>query len=152
MKLLREILLQNFVIKIVALILAVLTWIYITSYLYEETSIESELQAPSIIKVSSAEKLVVKKLPIYVNIEGTPDKNYKVILDRIVVSPATSVVAGPPEIIKDLSYITTVSINVDNATSTVRERVELSKVSQCKIGYDGLVSVTIPIAKKRVKR
>lgn len=152
MRLLRDILLKNFVIKFIALILAVLTWIYITSYLYKEASIESELQAPSIIKVSAAEKLVVKKLPIYVNIEGTPAENYKVILDHIVVSPVSSVVAGPPEIIRDLSYITTVSINIDNAATTVRERVELNTIPQCKFGYDGLVSVSIPITKKRTER
>lgn len=147
MKFLRDILLHNIVIKIVSLILAMLTWIYIAGQLYK-TELAKEKEAPSIIKISG-EKLVVKRLPIYVNIEGTPAEGYQVALDKIVIKPSYSVVAGPPDAIKDLSHITTEPINIDGASSNIRKGVKLTNLPNCKMGYEGLVSVMVPIIRQR---
>lgn len=147
MKFLRSIFLHNIAIKSISLILAVLTWIYIAGQLYEE-DLAKEKKAPSIIKVVG-EKQIVKRLPIYVNIEGAPAEGYRVALDRIVIKPSYSVVAGPPDAIKDLSYIATKPIYINGVTSNIRKVVELKEVPNCKIGYEGLVSVTVPIARQR---
>lgn len=147
MKFLRDILLHNIVIKIVSLILAGLTWIYIAGQLYKE-ELAKEKEAPSIIKVSG-EKLIVKRLPIYVNIEGTAAEGYTVALDKVVIKPSYSVVAGPPDAIKDLSHIATEPINIDGADNTIRKAVKLTKIPNCKIGYEKLVSVTVPIIRQR---
>jgi len=147
MNIFKGILFNNFFIKLISLILAILTWSYITSQVYKET-VKSDKEASSIIKVSG-EKIVVKTLPIYVNIEGTPGTGYRVALDQIEISPSSSVVAGAPEVIKDLTYISTKPIDVGKRTSSVRDRVELSPIPGCRIGYEGLVRVKIPIARQR---
>lgn len=147
MKFLRDILLHNIVIKTVSLILAVLTWIYIAGQLYKE-ELAKEKEAPSIIKVSG-EKLIVKRLPIYVNIEGAPAEGYQVALDKIVIKPSYSVVAGPPDAIKDLSHITTEPVNIEGADNAIRRAVKLTEIPNCKFGYEKLVSVTVPVTRQR---
>ncbi|NQT95595.1 MAG: hypothetical protein HQ572_04015 [Candidatus Omnitrophica bacterium] len=147
MRIIRDILLNNIAIKSISLILALLTWSYISGQVYKETAAKNK-EAPSIIKVSG-EKLVVKTLPIYVNIEGTPAKGYRVVLDKIAISPSNSVVAGAPEVINELSYISTMVVNVEGRTATLKGKIELTPIPNCRIGYEGLVRVTIPIARER---
>ncbi|NQT90629.1 MAG: hypothetical protein HQ558_05185 [Candidatus Omnitrophica bacterium] len=147
MKLLRSVLLNNISIKIISLVLAILTWVYIAGQLYR-ADLAQKKEAPSIIKVSG-KKLIVKRLPIYVNIEGEPVKGYKVALDKIVVSPSHSVVAGPPDVIKDISYITTKPIDISKVNSNIRKRIGLMNIKDCKIGYEDLVNITVPIVRER---
>ena len=148
MKMLKGILLNNLSIKAISLALALFTWSYIGGQLYRE-SISRDTEATSLIKVSG-EKLIVKTLPIYVNIEGEPLPGYRIALDKITISPSHSVVAGPPEIIKDLLYISTVPIVVQGKNNTVKQDVSINQVPDCKIGYEGTVRVIIPI--KKIKR
>ena len=148
MKMLKGILLNNLSIKAISLALALFTWSYIGGQLYRE-SISRDTEATSLIKVSG-EKLIVKTLPIYVNIEGEPSQGYRIALDKIVISPAHSVIAGPPEVIKDLLYISTVPIVVQGKNNTVKQDVSINQVPDCKIGYEGTVRVIIPI--KKIKR
>jgi len=148
MKMLRGVLLNNFSIKVISLALALFTWSYIGGQLYRE-SISKDTEAASLIKVSG-EKFIVKSLPIYVNIEGEPAPGYRIVLDKIAISPSRSVVAGPPEIIKDLLYISTAPVAVHGKSSTVKQDVGITQVPSCKIGYEGMARVTIPI--KKIKR
>ena len=147
MKFIKNILLNNLSIKFISMILALLTWSYIGGQLYRE-SVEKESEAPSVIKVTG-EKFIVKTLPIYVNIEGEPTKGYRIVLGKIEIKPSHSVVAGPPDIIKDLSYLLTVPIAVEAKTSTVKESVSLTSIPGCKIGYEGLVKIVIPIQREK---
>jgi len=148
MKILRGVLLNNFSIKVISLALALFTWSYIGGQLYRE-SISKDTEASSLIKVSG-EKLIVKSLPIYVNIEGEPSSGYRIVLDKIVISPSRSVVAGPPEVIKDLLYISTDPVIIQGMNSTVKQDVSITQVANCKIGHEGLVRVAIPI--RKIKR
>jgi len=73
------------------------------------------------------------------------------MLDRIAISPSDSVVAGPPEVVEGLSYITTLSININGESSNVRKMVGLIPIQNCRIGYEGQVRVVVPITKIRYK-
>jgi len=148
LKFLRGVFLNNISIKIIALALALLTWSYISGQLYKE-SIGLDTEAPSVIKKASGEKIIVKTLPIYVNIEGEPLPGYRIVLDKIVVRPSHSVVAGPPETIKNLSYISTEPVIVEGKNNTVKDNVKLSHIPTCRVGYEGLVKIAIPISRTR---
>ena len=148
MKFLRNIILNNFIIKVISFILALFTWSYIGGQLYRE-NLSRETETASLIKVSG-ENVVVKTLPIYVKIEGEPAQGYRVVLDRISVNPSHAVVAGPPDIIRDIAYVTTEPVVVHGKTSAVKDSTKIAHVAGCKIGYEGLVNVTVPIA--RIKR
>jgi YbbR domain-containing protein len=149
LKFLRNIILNNLFIKLISLFLALCTWSYIGAQLYRE-SLTKETETASLIKVSG-ENTVVKTLPIYVKIEGEPALGYRVVLDKISVNPSHAVVAGLPEVIKDLSYITTEPIVVEGKNSIVKDNVRIAYTQGCKIGYEGLVAVTVPITKIRRK-
>ncbi|MFH1868225.1 MAG: YbbR-like domain-containing protein [Candidatus Omnitrophota bacterium] len=147
MNFLKAIFVNNFSIKLISLILALLTWAYIGGQLYRK-SLSTDEETPSIIKVSG-ENLTVKRLPISVNIEGEPAYGYRVAFDRIVISPSYSVVAGPQEIIKEHTHITTEPVNVAGENSLLKKRVRLNPIPGCKIGHDGDVRVTVPISRFR---
>jgi YbbR domain-containing protein len=138
---------NNFYIKIISLVLALFAWGYISGQVYRE-SLEKEKETASLINVSG-ENTVVKTLPIYVKIEGEPAQGYSVVLDRISVSPAHSVVAAPPDIIKDLTYISTEPVIIEGKNSTVKYNAKITDIPGCMIGYEGPVSVTIPIRRVR---
>jgi YbbR domain-containing protein len=135
------------ILKITSLILALLTWGYISSELYKE-SLAKGKEAPSIINISG-EKMVAKMLPIYVDIDGEPADGYRLMLDKVLINPSSSVVIGPPEIVRDLSYIATKAVDIKGKDTTITESIELSPIPNVKIGYGGLVKITVPIAKIR---
>jgi len=146
-KFLRNIILNNFSIKFISLVMALFAWSYIGGQLYKE-SLGRESETASLIKVSG-ENIVVKTLPIYVRIEGEPAAGYRVVLDKISINPSNSVVAGSPDTIKNLTYISTEPISVQGKSSVVKHSAKIAGVSDCKISYEGLVNVTIPITKIR---
>jgi len=127
--------------------MALFAWSYIGGQLYKE-SLGRESETASLIKVSG-ENIVVKTLPIYVRIEGEPAAGYRVVLDKISINPSNSVVAGSPDTIKNLTYISTEPISVQGKSSVVKHSAKIAGVSDCKISYEGLVNVTIPITKIR---
>jgi YbbR domain-containing protein len=95
--------------------------------------------------------MIVKKLPIYVSIEGSPMKGHSIALDKIIVTPSHSVLAGSPAVLENLSYIPTEPVNIEGANGAVRRNVKIMPIPKCKAGYEGFVSVTVPIVKdKRV--
>lgn len=145
MNLLKAILVNNFAIKAISLILALLSWAYIGGQLYRKTLSTGE-EVPSLIRVSG-EKLIVKRVPISINIEGEPAAGHRVLFDRIVISPSYSIVAGPLEVVTDLSHLTTEPVSVAGANSSIKKRVKLEPIANCKIGYDGDVRVTVPISR-----
>jgi hypothetical protein len=147
MKFLRDIMLNNLSIKFISLVMALFTWSYIGGQLYKE-SLGRETETASLIKVSG-ENIVVKTLPVYVKIEGEPAAGYRVVLDKISVNPSYSVVTGPPEMIKDLTYISTEPIIVQDKNNTLKHSSRIADVPGCKIAYEGLVHATIPITKIR---
>ena len=147
MKFLRNIILNNFSIKFISLAMALFAWSYIGGQLYKE-SLGRESETASLIKVSG-ENIVVKTLPIYVRIEGEPAPGYRVVLDKISINPSYSVVAGSPDTIKNLTYISTEPISVQGKSSVVKNSANIASVLDCKISYEGLVNVTIPITKIR---
>jgi YbbR domain-containing protein len=147
MNFLRNILLNNAVIKIVSLILAVLTWMYVARQLYIENIAKEEEISPAI--QVSGEQLIIKRLPIYVNIEGSPFAGYKIALDKIIVEPPHSVLSGPPEVVNSLSYLITEPVNINGASTTVRKSIRIMPIPKCKIGYEGLVTINIPITKEK---
>jgi len=146
-KILKNVFINNMLVKLLALILALFTWSYIGGQLYRE-SIKKDQKTAPIIEVSG-EKLIVKTLPIYVNIKGEPANRYRVTLDRITVNPSHSVVVGSKESLEGLKHIPTKPISITNAKSTVRKDLYLASIPGCKIGYEGKVRVVVPVARSR---
>jgi len=68
--------------------------------------------------------IVTKVLPVKPVIIGHPAKGYKI--ESIKVVPNRVAVSGPKDELKKLKYIKTMPININNASSTIINRVELN--------------------------
>ncbi|MDD5505088.1 MAG: YbbR-like domain-containing protein [Candidatus Omnitrophica bacterium] len=149
MKFIKNIILNNFFIKLISLVLALFAWSYIGGQLYKE-SLGRETDTASLSMVDiSGEDIVVKKLPIYAKIMGEPAQDYKLVLSRISVRPSYSVIAGPADTINNLTYISTEPINVQGRNNSFKGQAKIADIPGCKVNYEGSVKVTIPISRAR---
>jgi YbbR domain-containing protein len=140
---------NNLFIKIIALFLAAITWAYIAAQLYNQAA---ELKETSQTVVAIADKnVIVKRVPVHINLSGAPDKRYKIAIDRIKVSPSEYVISGPLERVENVSFVTTEPISVDSVTKTVRKDVRLKDIEGLNIDKEQLFSVTVPIVRKRTR-
>lgn len=140
---------HNLFIKTVALLLAILTWSYIAGQLYRQLP---GIQEGSSTVVKIADKnVIVKKVPVHVNLAGTPDKRYEVAIDRIRINPSECVITGPLERIENFSFVTTEPISVNGLTKAVKQKARLKVPPGCSISKEQQFTVTIPIRRKRFR-
>jgi len=78
---------------------------------------------PNIIKLVLS-PIITKILPVKPVIVGHPAKGYEI--ESIKVIPNKVAISGPKNELKKLKYIKTMSINIDNAYTTITNRVELN--------------------------
>lgn len=140
---------HNLFIKITALTLAVLTWSYIVGQLYRELP-EEQKHSSAVVKLAD-KNVIVKRLPIHVNLVGTPNARYNVAIERIRIKPSEVVITGAPEKIEPLSFIVTEPISIQNLTKTIRARIRVKQSKDYTISRGQIFSVVIPIERKRVR-
>ncbi|MBN1406018.1 MAG: hypothetical protein JW946_05820 [Candidatus Omnitrophica bacterium] len=140
---------HNLLIKIAALILAVLVWAYIAGQIYMQSPIKEDASSTTV--ALSDEGIIVKKLPVHVNIIGTPEDKYRVAIERIKVQPAECVVTGPFKDVENLSSVTTEPISVQGAARSIRQKASIKEIAGCKMNKDRNFYVIIPIVKKGLK-
>ena len=140
---------HNLFIKITALALALLTWSYIASQLYRQLP-EAQKSSSTVIKIEDM-NVIVKNLPVHVNLVGTPDRRYKVAIDKIRVIPPECVITGSLEKIENLSFITTEPISVNGLTKSLKQKIKLKVPPGCSIYKGQQFFVAIPIVRIRLR-
>lgn len=141
---------HNSFIKIIALILAILTWSYIASQLYVHAPPEQPKDSEAVVNIAD-EGVVVKRVPVHINLAGKPDERYRVIINKIKIRPSICVITGPLKEVENISFITTEPILINNATKTIRQKAQLKEIPGCAISKDQEFYVTIPIVRQRAK-
>lgn len=129
---------------------------------YTFTISPEEISIPRGIKVSVIEppqvrvrldRLITRRLPIRVDIEGEPATGFQVQVDKVSVTPNVSLVTGPESILKKLAYIRTVPIDVVGRTRTFVKKAALEPITgQKPMKEDDLIEVTIPIVESFVEK
>lgn len=140
---------HNLFLKIISLALAILTWTYIIGELYKQ--VPAIHRGPATVINIADQNVIVKTLPVHVNLLGAPDEAYEMVLDRIKITPAECVVTGALEKIENLSFITTEPIPINGLTKTLRQKVRLKESPDYTISDEQDFYVVIPIVKKRAK-
>ena len=140
---------NNLLIKITAFFLAVLTWSYIAGQLYNQVP-ASHRQSSAVVELAD-KNVIAKKLPVHVNLIGTPHKKYRVAIDRIKVYPNECIVSGPLEGIKAVSFVTTEPISINGLTKTIKKEVKLREIEGLNINKERKFHVVIPIIRKRIR-
>ncbi len=141
--------LHNLFIKIIALFLAILTWSYIVGQLYKQVP-EAQRTHQTVVALAG-KNVIVKRVPVHINLIGAPEGRYQVAIDRIRVNPSECVISGPIDKIETVSFVTTEPISAEGLTKSIRQRVKLKEIPGCSISKEQQFTVAIPIVRKRLR-
>lgn len=132
----------TFILKITALICAVVTYFYI----YNELS--QEAKSRSIDPSYKLLKLTAKSLPIKVHFASEPPAGYKILIDEVKKSPESVMVIGPEAMLDEASNAETAHIDLSENTKTSTKKIPLESIAGIHLtGELQFVEVTVPIQK-----
>ena len=138
---------NNFGLKLVSLILAIATWLYIS---LELAKLKSE-EERAIISMLQYE-VISKRLPVQLTIVGKARKDYIVMTDDITIDPEAIVVIGPDSILERVNFARTIPIDISEYTRDIIKEIELAPIAKGITLKHSLVNVHIPIVKKEIDK
>ncbi|MCD6080417.1 MAG: YbbR-like domain-containing protein [Candidatus Omnitrophica bacterium] len=131
----------NLLYKLVALFLAVITYIYVQN---EITASNDNFQNKQFLK-----KLNSKVVPVKVVLKGEPPPGYRILSANIKVKPEKVIIMGKKEDLDKIMEISTQEIDVRKFTHTRTLYVSLKPVENAVIGDKGVIEVEIPVVAVR---
>ncbi len=137
--------LNNFWLKIIALILAIITWFYVIN-LIEDTTGKKTILAKML---PSYGRMISKKLFIKAVFVGELPEKYELIMEEVKIDPPYFIVAGPKFIFNKVDRLETAPIDISRYRRTVIYEAQISSIGPSVDTERLLVKVTIPI--KRVE-
>ncbi len=130
----------NLLYKLVALILAVITYIYVQN----EISSSGKFHNQQFLK-----ELDFKVVPVRVVFKGEPPPGYRILTANVKVRPEKVVVMGKKEDLDKIMEISTQEIDVRKFTHTRTLYISLKPVENAIIGDKGVIEVEIPVVAVR---
>ena len=129
-------------LKLIALIVALLTYFYIRN------EISSKERANVVDPSYKLIKLTAKSLPVNVRLGAERVGGYQVLEDQVVVAPPMITVIGPEAMFEEAVAAETSIVDVAEYTKTVTKQVPLESVAGIHmVGEPTFVTVTVPIEK-----
>jgi len=139
----KQFVVKNFWLKVLALFLALIVWFYVASELGKGTPEEKELFERVLPYRVSA-----KEVPIKINMIGQPHEGYRILNDRITIRPSACLILGPKSLLKNLSYVTTEAIDIGEFTKSIIKEIKIKPIGAgIVLENDFMVNVAIPIEK-----
>jgi YbbR domain-containing protein len=136
---------NDWLLGIIALFLAVITYYYVLEGIHRA---EMKTYDPSYELI----KLTAKTVPIKVRFASNPPEGYRLIPAKVDISPPTLVVIGPEAILEKASSAETAIIDISQTTKKTVKRIPIESVAGFHLsGEDYYVDVVIPIEKIEVK-
>lgn len=130
-----------FVLKVVALACAVVTYFYIYNELYRE---KFKAPDPSYKLI----KLTAKSLPVKERFASAPPVGYRLVLEDVKVSPNRVTVIGPEALLDEASRVETSFIDLSENTQSGVKKIPLENVAGIHLAGDPqMVEVTVVIRK-----
>lgn len=131
----------SWVLKLAALVFAVLTYFYIH---HELKSQEQKISDPSYKLI----KLTAKNLPLKVRLASSPPEGHRILMDQVTSVPTQVIVIGPEALLEEADTAETALVDVSENTKTVTKKIPLESVAGIHlVGDPYSVEVTIPIEK-----
>ena len=135
---------NNIGLKLLALLLAVVTWAYIVAELQEgEVAERAALQS-----ILPPYRLVSKKVPIKLSMIGEPKTGYVVAYDKIVIRPNEFLIVGPKSIIDPLTSIDTEPVDITGYSKTFMKDISVVPPTKGVI-REKFVTITVPSLGKK---
>ena len=138
---LKKVLLNNIGLKLLALLLAFVTWFYIgeATKVAPQKTVLQRIFSPAYY---SSKKLYIK--PIFV---GSVPRGYEFVETDVNVMPEFIVVLGPSNILSEKEFIYTKPIDLSEHTKTRTVDIELKSISPSIKLQETNVQVYLPIKK-----
>ncbi len=134
----------NWILKILSLILAVGTYLYISTEIENAEKKERGVVDPSYKLI----KLTAKTLPVKVRLTGAPAEGYKVLAEKVSSNPPTITAIGPEALLEDAQSAETALVDLSDESKTVVKNIPLESVAGIHLaGESYTVQVTAPIEK-----
>ncbi|MFH1836819.1 MAG: YbbR-like domain-containing protein [Candidatus Omnitrophota bacterium] len=137
-----NIIFNNFLAKIISLVLAVATWFYVFDVVNRDSFIQKK---ETVEEVFSRYKFVMKEVPVKPVFEGRSPEGYKTIFEKVKIEPAIISVFGPEEIVEDLDGLETETINLGEYTRSIKLSLGLQSDIKFLSINDKVVDVYLPI-------
>lgn len=131
----------SFFLKALALLSAIVTYVFIHNELY---NIRNTATDPSY----KLFKLTAKSLPLKVRLGTEPPEGYQIIEDQVIANPSRVIVIGPEALLEEAGSAETALIDVSESTKTVNKRIPLESVAGTHLtGAPYIIEVVVPIRK-----
>jgi len=137
----KKIFLNNIALKLLAVMLAFMTWVYVGE-LNEDDSSKTLVQ-----RFLSSSYLISKKLYVQANFTGELPEGYTLLQDDLKITPEYIVVVGPSKFLVHKEHIYTQPIHLDEYTKTRTLEVGLKNISRTIKVEKTNVEVLLPIKK-----
>jgi YbbR domain-containing protein len=132
----------SWLLKLAALVVALITYFYIHNEIYNVE--KNNITDPSYKLI----KLTAKNLPVKTRLESTPPDGYRIIEDRVTVSPAQVVVIGPEALLENAWNAETAIVDISENTKTISKKIPIESVAGIHVvGQPYNVEVSVPIEK-----
>ena len=133
----------SWVLKVLALLFAIVTYIFIQNELYRHQREKEEVD-PSYKLI----RLTSKSLPVKVRLATSAPDGYRVLADQVKVVPENLVVIGPEALLEGASSVETALIDLSESTKTVTRKIPIESVAGIPLSGPAYnVEVTVPIEK-----
>jgi len=99
---------------------------------------------PSFVTVT-LDEVIIKKLPIKVDLVGEPAYGYRVDKESIELNPNAVMVEGPKAILEKMDAINTEPVQLVGRIRSFNRKVQVREVSEVKPLGDGLTEIQIPV-------
>lgn len=106
---------------------------------------------PSVVTVV-LDEVIVKKLPIEVNLAGSPAYGYRVDQETVEIDPNAVLVEGPKAVLEKMDKIKTEPVQLVGRVRSFRRTVKIQQTPDMKIIGDTVTDVQIPIKAEFGKR
>ncbi len=133
----------SLVLKVAALISAILTYFYINGEIHN-TEKDKKVSDPSYKLI----KLTAKNLPVKVRFATAPPDGYKILADQVLPQPSRVIVVGPEALLEEASTAETALIDISENTKTTAKKIPLESVAGIPLaGTPYMIDVTVPLEK-----
>lgn len=133
---------RNFWFKMLALLLAILTWFYVVGEVKKGNDTDSQGYYSSFAYKLGSRKIPVK--PIFVN---SPAKGYRIAEERTEIIPSEVMVIGPRQFLDKVENVTTKPIDVGENTKTFSVVTGLAPIGRLILPDDSSVTVKVFVEK-----
>ncbi len=135
--------LHNIGLKLIALVLAIVSWVYIVGELSKATPEEA-----AALERLLPYRMSAKYIAIQPNVTGKPREGYEIQIDLISVMPEGIMVVGPRSLLDRVTFAKTEPIDISDHVKTFTKDISIMPLAKGLSVKEKIVTVTVPIEEK----